>query len=160
MSKIRLLSLAVLSLLVLNLGLLSFMFFNRPMRPPMDRAPEGREGPKRLIIERLHFSRQQAEQYDALIEEHQGAIKTLNDEMRTTKNNLYATLNNNAPSQKDSLLSRLGEIQKQIESVHYTHFEAIRKICTPDQVDNFKDLTRDLAGFFAPGKNPPRPSRD
>ena len=56
MSKIKLLTLAVVGLLIVNVGLLTFLFMNKPMRPP-GRGGQGNEGPKSLIIEKLDFDK-------------------------------------------------------------------------------------------------------
>jgi hypothetical protein len=61
---------------------------------------------------------------------------------------------------KDSLENKLGELQRQIETVHYNHFTDIKKLCKPEQLENFNALTHDLAKFFAPERNLPPPPRD
>jgi hypothetical protein len=157
MSKIKLLSFAVAGLLLLNLGTLAFLFFNKPSKPA---GPTGEEGPKRIIIERLGFDKEQIVAYENLIKNHQQAIRKLRMEIGKTKNNLYSTLTGETQMNKDSLETRLGEIQKQVEEVHYNHFSDIKKICRPQQMDAFNSLTKDLAKYFAPGKKIPGPARD
>jgi protein CpxP len=163
MTKIKLLSIAVVGLLLVNAGILAFLVIKKPAEPPMGgpgRPGPGGEGPKRIIIERLHFDAEQTAKYEKLITEHRKQINELDREIRTTKNNLYSTLSSASSLNKDSLETRLGEIQKQIESTHYNHFSDIKKLCKPDQLENFNDLTKELARFFAPGKNLPPPPRD
>ena len=164
MSKIKLLSIAVVGLLLVNAGILAFLFFRQPSQPPMDGpgrpGPGAGEGPKRIIIERLHFDAEQITQYEKLIAEHRKQISELDKEIRQTKNNLYSTLASTSPMSKDSLETRLGEIQKQIESTHYNHFADIKKLCKPEQTENFNELTKELARFFAPGRNLPPPPKD
>jgi hypothetical protein len=161
MTKTRLLTIAVIGLLLVNLGILAFLFFRQPAHPPMGgpgRSGPGGEGPKKIIIERLHFDTEQAAQYEKLIVAHRKQISELGDQIRETKNSLYSTLSSTTQLNKDSLETRLGEIQKQIESTHYNHFADIKKLCKPDQLKDFNALTKELARFFAPGKNlPPSP---
>jgi len=128
------------------------------MREPSTIPPE--EKPKMIIIERLHFNKEQVDQYEQLIDQHRRSIKELDEQMRKTKNDLYSTLIDNSSVSKDSLENKLGQIQKQIEETHYNHFADIKKLCKPDQLKYFNDLTTDLAKFFAPGKNPPPPPKD
>ena len=118
------------------------------------------DGPKNIIIERLHFDKEQIEQYEKLIDEHQSSIKTTRDSIRMTKNDLYQTLNNESFAGKDSLLVRLSVLQKQIELIHYNHFAQLKKLCKPGQLNAFNDLTKDLARFFAPPKKGPPPPQD
>jgi len=142
---------AVVGLLLVNLSLVTFLVIRKPMRPP---GP----GPKNLIIDRLGFTPDQIAQYEQLIEQHQTSIRQLNDDIRTTKNELYATLATDDQFQKDFLINRLGTLQQQVETAHYTHFMALKKLCTPSQQDRFRDLTSDLASYFAgPPKPPGRP---
>jgi protein CpxP len=162
MSKVTLLSIAIAGLIAVNLGLMAFLFFRKPPmegpeRPGMGMHPDG---PKKIIIERLHFDPQQVAQYEQLIEQHRSAIRKLDQDIRDTKNNLYATLPDSLHAGRDSLQNRLGSLQREIETVHYQHFEAIRQLCHPDQLAYFTDLTHDLARYFAPGKNGPPPPKD
>lgn len=159
MTKIKLLSIAVVGLLLINIGILAFLFLRKPVPPP-DRPMRGGEGPKNSIIERLHFDKEQIAQYEKLIEQHQQNIRELSGQVRKTKNQLYSTLATDADTNKDSLENKLGELQRQIESVHYSHFTDIKKLCKPGQLESFNALTQDLAKFFAPGKNSPPPPRD
>jgi len=158
MTKIKLLTIAVIGLLFINIGILAFLFLHKPVPPP-DRPMRG-EGPKNIIIERLHFDKEQVAQYEKLIEQHQQSLRELDGQIRMIKNQLYSTLANNSNTGKDSLQAKLGEIQKQIEAAHYNHFNEIKKLCKPEQLENFNALTQDLAKFFAPGKNLPPPPRD
>jgi periplasmic protein CpxP/Spy len=159
MTKVKLLSIAVVGLLLVNIGILTFLFFRKPI-PSFDSPRRGGEGPKNIIIERLHFDKEQVAQYEKLIEEHQQNIRELSGQVRMTKNQLYSTLATDAAMSKDSLENKLGELQRQIESVHYSHFTDIKKLCKPGQLESFNALTQDLAKFFAPGKNSPPPPRD
>ncbi|MBE7171967.1 MAG: periplasmic heavy metal sensor [Williamsia sp.] len=159
MNKTNLLSVAVIGLLIINLGLLGFFFFHKPLPPP-GMLPERGDGPKNIIIEKLHFDKEQVQQYEVLIDQHFTTIAGLEQEIRHTKNKLYATLQTAAPPDKDSLLNRLEALQKQIELVHYNHFTQIRQLCREDQLVYFNALTKDLAAFFTPQKNLPPPPKD
>ncbi len=82
-------------------------------------------------------------------------MKELNEEMRDAKNNLYVTLAGNEQNKKDSLINRLGELQKEIEILHYNHFVQIEELCQPNQKEKFRELTKELANYFAlPGNVP------
>ncbi len=160
MSKIKLLSLAVFGLLLINIGILMFLFLRKPIHPAGDRPMKGEEGPKNIIIERLNFDKEQVAQYEKLIHLHQQSVKELNGQIRDTKNQLYSTLASNAVINKDSLENKLGDLQKQIEAVHYNHFEEIKKLCKPRQLEKYNSLTLELAKFFAPGRNSQQPPKD
>jgi protein CpxP len=156
MTKTRLLTIAVVGLLLVNFGLLAFLVINRPMVPTRGggRQPIG-EGPKKMIIRKLDFNEEQVARYEDLIGGHQGTIQTLNKEVSNTKNRLFATLTSDGGSGADSLINRLGILQMQIEKAHYDHFTKVKKLCRPDQEDRFQALTRELAEYFAMPRNPP-----
>jgi hypothetical protein len=160
MSKIRLLWVTIAGLIVINLALLLFLFTHNQAQM-LPHGPGRRpEGPKKIIKERLHFDEQQAADYEKLIVQHRKAIRELENDIASTRTSLYLTLSDTARSGKDSLQNRLGELQQQIEDVHYNHFNDIRKLCRSDQLSGFSALTHDLAGYFTPEKNLPPPPKD
>lgn len=147
MSKLKLLSIAVVGLLIINLCIVGFLLFRKPPHPR-----EGAMGPKTRIIEMLHFDNEQIIKYENLIDRHQEKIKQLRNDMRDVKSRLYQTLNEEGADSRDSLINQLGILQKEIETVHYDHFVEIKKLCRPDQSEYFNTLSTNLADFFDPEK--------
>ncbi len=160
MSKIKLLSIGVIGLLLINLGIVGFLLFHKPTQLPAGPPPLSNDGPKNIIAERLHFDKGQVAEYEKLIHAHQSAIKNMEDSIRMAKDELYKTLTNEDESVKDSLVTELGLYQQTIEEIHYNHFMDIKKLCRPDQLDKFDKLTNELAHFFATGKNDSPPPKD
>jgi hypothetical protein len=158
MERTKLLTITVIGLLLLNLVTLGFLFLNGPK--PSRMPHEGRPQPKEIIIEKLHFDAVQQEAYEKLIHWHRGEINKLDDSIRQTKNELYAVLSEETINikTKDSLLLLLNSYQKQIEATHFKHFEDIKKLCKPEQQEDFKALTEELSRIFAP--KPRRPRHD
>ena len=157
MEKTKLLTIAVIGLLVINFGTLGFLLLNgKGHRPPQ----EGRQKPKEIIIEKLHFDEAQQKDYAKLIKWHHGEITRLDDQIRQTKNELYSQLNQAETNvkTKDSLVSLLAGYQKQIEETHFKHFEDIKKLCRQNQMEDFNVLTEELSKIFAP--KPHRPKHD
>ena len=155
MSKLRILTLSVIGLILLNISLIVFISLHQPPHPPKEMHPYLKhEGPKQLIIDQLHFDEQQINAYEKLIDEHQELIKSLDKNIRAAKNNLYAELNKDNSSIKDSIIQSISAYQSQIELTHYNHFLEIKKLCKPNQINNFKLLTKDLAKYFGPNKKP------
>ena len=94
MSKIKLLSIAVIGLLVLNLGIVGFLFLRKPLMPherPNGRPPFESPGPQNEIIASLHFDSIQVRQYEILIDEHRESIKALNEVYTKQSGMLYVT---------------------------------------------------------------------
>src|SRR6185436_8838903 len=90
MNKIKLLTIAVIGLLAINLGVLGFLFLRKP---PMHEGPGGppEDRPKKIIIERLHFDKEQTAQYEQLISHHRDSIRDLDRQIRKAKSDLYST---------------------------------------------------------------------
>ena len=164
MEKTKLLTLAVITLLVLNLGTLGFLLLSGPKghKPPSGQGPEGRPKPREIIIEKLHFDANQQKEFDKLIQWHQGEIRSIEDNIREAKNELYQILSASEVNlkTKDSLINALALDQKQIESTHFKHFEDIKKMCHKEQLEDFNNLTEELGRIFSKGQRPPRPRHE
>ncbi|MFA9212546.1 MAG: hypothetical protein ACEQSR_01690 [Candidatus Methylacidiphilales bacterium] len=143
MNKIKLLSMLVIGLLVVNIALTAFLFLGKKYKPK-------REGPRDEIIEKLDFSPDQITAYDSFILEHRKAIKEADNRIMQLKNELYKNLNRNLNiDPKDSLIAEIGKTQIQIENIHYQHFESIKAICKPgQQMQKFELLTTEIAQLF------------
>ena len=156
MNKTKLLSFAVIALLLLNFGILGFLFFSGPKRghfhPDHDEKPQ----PKEIIIEKLHFDNNQIASYDKLIELHRAHIRKLQDNSTDSKNELYLLLNQESVNvaKKDSLIENLAQLQKEIETTHFNHFQDIKKLCKKEQLLDFKLLTEELSKIFSHSRKP------
>lgn len=159
MSKTKLLTVAVIGLLLMNLGMLGFLFFHKPFPPPHSRPGSGEEGPKKIIAQRLRFDQAQTAQYEQLVEQHLSAIHDLESRIRDAKNDLYASLQSAQDTPTELLINRIADLQKQVETVNYNHFIGIKNLCKPAQLPLFNSLTTDLSRFFAPhgDRLPPPP---
>jgi periplasmic protein CpxP/Spy len=146
MNKNRFYQIIIAALLILNIVLL-FLHFNRPERPP---------GPQIIIIERLHFDKDQIAQYEVLISKHREMIVENEVKINEVKNKLYQQLNNSMDSLKvDSLSKNIAGLQKNAEMINFRHFQDIKKMCKPEQLPYFEKLVEELAILFTKKKSPP-----
>ena len=147
MNKTKLLSIIATVLFISNVALAAFMFFGKH-RPP------AHEGPRDIIIERLHFDKKQVEAYDKLINQHQNAMREKKDEMMELKNKLYSRLlDDSDDAVKDSLEREIGKLQITIENINYNHFNEIKLLCKADQQQNYSKLIHEIAFLFAPHRS-------
>ena len=153
MTKTKLLTVAVITLLLLNIATLAFMFMRKP---PIHDGMRNGEGPKQLIIERLHFNEEQQKQYDIIVEDHRAKSKALNKTSREMHNELYALLKEKSiDTQKaDGLITLIAENQKAIDNLNLNHFQQIKSICNSNQINDFNNLVDDLTRLFSP--HPPK----
>jgi periplasmic protein CpxP/Spy len=159
MEKSKLLTIAVIGLLLINIATLGFLF----IKSPKDHQPPGHHtNKKEIIIKKLHFDANQQNEYEKLIQWHRGEIEKNDDEIRDTKMALYQLLSENEidSKRKDSLMLQLNTAQMQIEAAHFKHFADIKKLCRKDQLDDFNELTHELSRIFSHNKpqkhGPPR----
>ena len=148
MSKSKLLILAIVVLAALNLVLM-WQLFKRP--------PHARESNRTIIIERLSFDDSQTKAFDELVTAHQRDVRTKEDSLRQSKNELYTR----ALAQRDSVLAnqlvvKISYLQTSIEWIHYRHFEDIQRICRPEQLQAFNELSNELASMFNVRKPHPK----
>lgn len=142
MNKIKTISMIAIGLLISNLVLVGFIMLRKPKHP----MPQG---PKKMVIEKLHFDDKQVEQYEVIIQEHQKNIRKADDDIIKYKNALYQTLTkSDNESEKDSLINQIANVQKEIEDIHFNHFLEIKKLCKPEQQKYFEDLTKEIEGLF------------
>jgi protein CpxP len=155
MEKTKLLTISVIGLLIINFGTLGFLLLSRNgNRPPHGGRPE----PKEVIIDKLHFDKEQQKEYAKLIQWHRGEITKLDGNIRRAKNELYSQLNLAEVDvvKNDSLIDAILYNQREIEEVHFKHFQDIKKLCNKDQIDDFNALTEELSRIFAPKPHGPR----
>lgn len=143
MEKTRILGISVVILFAMNLLILGWLYFGH-------RLPHRKE-PREIIIERLHFDQKQQQDYDKLILVHRQQVGQLESDIRDAKNKLYLQLLSEVPDAKikDSLTTKLGRIQRDIENVHFSHFQHIKKICRHEQYPEFNALTVELSRLFS-----------
>ena len=150
MDKIKVLTIGVIALLLLNFGTLGFLLLSGPKH---DRRPPHRM-PKEIIIDKLQLDANQQAAYQTLIDWHRGTIDSLDHQIRSTKNELYLQLTQKAVDvkTKDSLIAILANEQKAIEETHFKHFQDIKNLCKPEQMNSFNELTEELSRIF--GRKP------
>lgn len=144
MTKNKFYIIIIVGLIISNLLVIGVLVFRKPPHPP-------RLGPKRMIIESLHFDKNQVDQFNKLIVSHRLSIVELKNKLDSSKSELYKTLTiqNNNEIKTDSIFSAISKINSKIELTNYNHFMDIKKICKDDQLQYFKDLTLKMAHFFS-----------
>ena len=135
MSKSKFLKLIILGLLISN-AIVVFMLIN---------GRDKKNGPKNIIIEKLHFDKEQIKNYESYIQQHRKAINE--NEIRSE---LYQQLKHQQDTSKvDSIISIIANQQIIAENINYNHFLEIKKLCKPSQKEDFDELTTKIAKLFS-----------
>lgn len=158
MKKENLLTIAVVALLVLNFGLLGFLFLRHG--PPRDGHFPPHGGPDRLIVEGLKLNAKQIEEFEVLKREHHSQIVKLNDEDRDLHHRYFDLLKADHPNMSiaDSLEKKMAFIVSQKNRITFEHFAKLRELCGPEQKILFDKLINEIAAALArPPKDGPGP---
>lgn len=148
MNRTKLLTIAVIGLLLINAGTLGVLLLRPAHHPPME-GPRG-EGPKRIIIERLHFDAQQQEAYQLLIDEHRQKMRELNEASRGLHDQLFVLLKETPAdtAKADNFMQQIAANQLAIEQLNFDHFNKIKALCKGSQLNDFNELVNDLGQLF------------
>jgi hypothetical protein len=153
MNKNKLLIISVAVLVLLNISLIVVLTLGHSPRPPHMQGPQN---PQEIIIEKLNFDASQVEAYNEIITEHREQIENKEHEMRIAKEALYHSLSSDNQDEKDQLIAKINILQKDFEDIHYNHFLEIKKLCKPEQIQDYNELTNELAKIFSRHPKPPK----
>ena len=138
---------SVIGLLLLNIGIICFLYFSRPNR----KLEQINKSPKEIIIEKLHFDTNQIDKYETVIKIYKDQIDSLDFRNKEIKSELYSQLKSPvvAKAKKESIINLFLANQKRIEELHFKHFQDIKNICKASQLKDFNILTEELGKMFS-----------
>lgn len=123
---------------------------------PKENGQINREN-KDIISEKLNFDEDQDFAFQYLRDEHRHNVSHLEQELHQKRKLLFKNLKDSTQN-TNLILNDIARINKQMDSFNYIHFAEIKKICKPEQMEDFNELTEKLANMFGK-KKPPRPDR-
>jgi uncharacterized protein (UPF0210 family) len=139
MSKSKFLNFIIFGLLISN-GILAFMLIN---------GRHKKDAPKNIIIEKLHLDKEQIKNYELYIAQHRKAINENEIIINKLRSELYQQLKHQQDTSKvDSIISIIANQQTIAEHINYNHFLEIKKLCKPNQKEDFDELTTEIANLF------------
>lgn len=171
--KNKILTVAVVLLLIINIGILAFLWIDRVPKspeklPPVDRlhAPDGRPlvrppgnpGPKEFLMRELNFNEQQRKEYEKLVDEHKNDMKNIRDKIRNNKEKLWDLFLKHDVDSNDAeaIATEIGAGQKETEMVTFRHFQKVKDLCNDEQKEKFDKVIGDALKMMGP-EVPPDP---
>lgn len=154
MEKTRLLTIAVIGLLILNMGLLGFMWFGRkPMPPHLEGKFEGRPPAAQFLIKELNLDEKQKAEYDIMRISHKSTRDSLNDVLKQHRETFFKGLSTGDTSE----IEKIATVQKEMDLSTFHHFQALRSICSPEQQKKFDVVIAEALKILGSpkGHNPP-----
>ena len=134
--RTKLLVILVVVLLALNITTLATIWIGKAQH---NIRRDMQFGPKKLIIEKLHFDDVQIENFNVLVEEHQQQMKDLKEQIFESKEAFYAQLKNDAPDTTLAYqsIAHITSYEEKAEHITFEHFRKVRALCNPEQKQQF-----------------------
>ena len=155
MEKTKLLTIAVIGLLILNIVTVTFLWLGRS-HPPRFGQKTGRNGrppAAAFLVKELNFDEHQTASYDRLREVHHKKNEDLQDVLRQNREALFSGIATNDTSK----LAEIGEIQKEFDRSTFLHFQEVRTLCRPDQQPKFDQIIGEVLRIMGNKMPPPAP---
>lgn len=118
-------------LLVINIALV-ILFVSGPKPPPQE------SGIKDEISRELGFTEEQKVMFDQMAINHREAIRELENKERELVRSLFEELAlENTPGDKEELLHKIVQLERDKIAITYNHFEELKGICNEEQLTKF-----------------------
>ena len=134
MDKIKLLTRLSIGLALLNVAILGFLFFprmHRPFPPPNSTGD--------FLMRELKMDKAQREVFEKQKHNHHATADSLEHEMQKIRLQLYG----NSTTLDTSNISRIADIQGQIERVTFLHFKEVRAVLNSEQQTKFDAIIQE-----------------
>jgi hypothetical protein len=159
----KVLSIAVVGLILTNICLLCFMFFRKPHHdgpPPF--PPEGMNGPGMnqqappdRLIQELNFSEEQKISFLKLRDAHRQIIRECKN--KNFRDDFFSQLKNGDEIKANAMADSIASTQKKIEMATFNHFKEVRNLCNEKQKEHFDLIIGDVLRMMG---RPPRPNEN
>ena len=151
-SQRRLMVLAIVVLLILNLATLGTFWFFKSGKSQESFRKNRPHKVEKFLINKLDFDSRQSQELGRLMEEHRaGAIEILKS-MQTYREELYDAISSEDSLQVEQITGRIAAAQATLDKATYYHFRSIRQICTPEQRQKFDSVIKEVIRHHHPGR--------
>jgi len=142
-SSNKILSAAVILLLVVNTVLLVFMWRARERHD--SKRPQG-NSPFEMMVKELHLTDQQKNEYQKLRDEHLAAVKPLFDSIHEMRKDFMRFVKDSVVSDTalSNYSSRIAQKQAIIDRLTFDHLRKARTLFSGDQQKQFDDFVQKM----------------
>ncbi len=133
----RILSIAVVLLLITNIALVTMMMMGK--NKGGKRGPGNRNEPSQMMVKELNMTEQQQKDFKQLKEEHFKNTRPLFDSLRAAKTAFFDFVKeeNVSDSVLNSYSLQIAERQTALDKITFAHFKKVRGLFTPEQQPKF-----------------------
>ena len=140
----KILTIAVILLLLVNAAMLIFMLKNRSHHDFSRRGGKG--DPFDMMVKELNMTEQQQTEFKKLKEQHFKTIRPVFDSIRTLKQSLFSLVKDE--KMNDSVIANYSNLiaaqQSIIDKLTINHFRNVRAIFSGDQQKKFDDFVQKM----------------
>lgn len=156
-SKSKLLVRAVIALLILNfiaIGIFLWRGFSHPHMPPR----RGIQEVSQILKNELNLTDQQSEQINVLRKSYFEKEKVVLKSLRAGRDSMNAQMFNKDTDEElvISIAKRISENEYRMEMLRFEQARELKQLCTPDQLQKFEGLLKEIREYFRPEGPPPR----
>jgi Spy/CpxP family protein refolding chaperone len=155
MKRETLLTIAVIALLLLNLGTLGVLFLKQQHSFPNHREPG------RLIIEGLKLDEVQIDKFEISKDLHRSNMTQKDAEQRALQRELWSLLRTDNPDtvKATAIMTRIEALSHEKRMITFQHFAQIRALCRPEQKVLFDKLIEEIGEKLMPVAGPKPPPK-
>jgi Spy/CpxP family protein refolding chaperone len=141
-------------LLLTNIATLSIYWFKKPDHDPGPGRDAGNREKRmgQFMVDQLKFDATQEAAYWQLRDSMMTIQKPVMDSIRNAKKRFFDLLNQSETTDS-TLITRSNEIadlQKKLDLVTFRHFQKVRAICRPDQLQKFDTVIKEIVNRMTP----------
>ncbi len=156
--KSKLLVRAVISLLILNfiaIGIFLWRGFAHPHMPPPHRSVQE---VSQILKSELNLTDQQSEQISVLRKSYFEKEKVVLKSLRAGRDSMNAQMFNKDTDEElvMAVAKRISENEYRMEMLRFEQARELKQLCTPDQLQKFEGLLKEIREYFRPEGPPPR----
>jgi|AntAceMinimDraft_17_1070374.scaffolds.fasta_scaffold01286_8 hypothetical protein len=149
---------ALLFMMILNIGLISFFIITKPKHPEFPPPPPKDFRP--IAIEILELDSNQQSLFLVLAKQHNQQMETVRYKQKNAlKLYFNSLLENNNKNNEDSILNEIQVFEKQKIILTFQHFEQIKLLLTKEQQVNYKEFVNKTLGFLIYDEKKHHPKR-
>lgn len=139
------------------MGLLG-LFFLKPS-PRKQRPPSKKSSLAKEIVTALDFNEEQFKQFEQLAQKHREQILVIKKQEEGLMNQYFGTLSDSAASNipPTELSAEISSLLEEKLLITYQHFEAVRAMCSEDQLKQFDRLIEMMMKVLITGNTQPQP---
>lgn len=135
-------SIAIIVLLLLNLGLVGYLVFENTWHKKTTDKPDTAE----LFAQKMGLTKEQRAKAKEMREGYFKVIRPMADSLRAVKISFYSQVNSGVATDSvlDNYQSKINDWQRKINKQTFDHFREVRAILTPEQQPKFDEFLQKM----------------